>query len=158
MRIIVISDTHGKFYALKNIIDRNKDANAFIFLGDGERELDDIKCYYQDKEILAVCGNCDRSSMLPDVGLAVKRSKRIIYLHGHSHNVRVSTDGIKKLARENSADIVLFGHTHVRHFEYDNGLYVLNPGSAAMPRDGLAPSYAYIDITDAGIVCNHVSL
>ena len=43
MRIIVYSDTHGKFSAHAEILKRNEDADAFIFLGDGEREFEKMK-------------------------------------------------------------------------------------------------------------------
>lgn len=158
MRIVVFSDTHGKFDVIKDIIDRQSYAYAYIFLGDGVREIDDIKCYFPDKKIYAVCGNCDWASTLPGVGLTVLKGKKIMYTHGHMYNVRYSKEGIKHLARENKADIILFGHTHERYFEYEDGLYVLNPGSASQPRDGKPASYAYIDITDAGVVCNHVDV
>ena len=72
--------------------------------------------------------------------------------------MKYSLDRLKKLAIENNADIIAFGHTHVRYTNYENGLYVINPGSASCPRDGKSPSYAFIDITDAGIATNIVSL
>ena len=158
MRIIVISDTHRGFDAMYSIFERNTDAELFIFLGDGERELDDIKCLYPDKKILSVAGNCDLASFARDVELTTQASKRILFLHGHSHGVKCGIGEIVRLARENNADIVLFGHTHKRYYCYEDGLHILNPGSASMPRDGKKPSYAYIDITDAGIVCNHVDV
>ena len=40
MRIIVFSDTHGNYSAMHKIFKRNGDADLFIFLGDGERDLD----------------------------------------------------------------------------------------------------------------------
>ena len=39
-----------------------------------------------------------------------------------------------------------------------NGVYLMNPGSAAQPRDGMPPSYAYIDYEKGGIFISHVSL
>ena len=42
---------------------------------------------------------------------------------------------------------------------YEEGIHILNPGSAGQPRDGKPASYAYIDITkDGGIFCSHVDL
>ena len=57
-------------------------------------------------------------------------------------------------AREKKADIVLFGHTHQALAEYDDGLYILNPGSL----HGSMGTYGIIDITKAGIVTNIVRL
>lgn len=158
MRIVVISDTHRDFNAMKKIFDRNLDAELFIFLGDGERELDDIKCLYPDKKVLNVRGNCDFASFAPGMGMITVDQCNIIYVHGHSHGVKAGTGGILRLAKENDANIALFGHTHQRFYSYIDGIHVLNPGSASMPRDGKKPSYAYIDITKAGVVCNHVNV
>ena len=158
MRIIVISDTHRKFDALVKIFERNSSADLFIFLGDGEREWDDIKCMYPLKKILSVCGNCDYNSFSHGVGTTFAEGKKILFLHGHSHGVKSGTGEVIRLARENNADIVLFGHTHQRYYCYDDGLHILNPGSAGNPRDGKKASYAFIDITKAGIVCNHVDV
>lgn len=158
MRIIAFSDTHGKFNVIHNIIEDNKGAEMFIFLGDGERELEDIKNYYPDKKILNVNGNCDFNSMAKSIDATFANGKKIIFLHGHTHNVNYGTQGILKLAHENNANIVLFGHTHQRLCSYEEGVYLFNPGSASRPRDGKAPSYGFIDITNAGIVCGHKEL
>lgn len=158
MRIIVFSDTHRRFDAMKKIIDDNRNADMFIFLGDGERELDDIKCYYPDINIQSVSGNCDFASMAKAIDITFAMDKKIIFLHGHTHGVNYGTEGILKLAKENNADIVLFGHTHQRFLSYEDGIYLFNPGSAGQPRDGKGPSYGFIDITNAGIVCGHKEL
>jgi len=143
---------------MKNIFDRNTEAELFIFLGDGERELDVIKTRYPDKKVLNVAGNCDFASFAPGMGVTEVSGEKIIYLHGHSHGVKAGTGGIVRLAKESNASIVLFGHTHQRYYSYIDGIHVLNPGSASQPRDGNKPSYSYIDITKAGIVCNHVDM
>ena len=57
-------------------------------------------------------------------------------------------------ARERKADILLFGHTHVPMQDYDDGLYVLNPGSL----HGANASYGILDITPAGIMTNLLTL
>ena len=58
-------------------------------------------------------------------------------------------------AREAKADILLYGHTHTAFNEYDDGLYIMNPGHCS----GYGASYGYIDITDKGdIVTNIVRL
>ena len=158
MRIIVFSDTHRNFRVMKQIIDANQDASVFIFLGDGERELRDIKDLYPNKRILSVKGNCDFSDDSPILGTYSYKNIKIIYTHGHRYNVKYSTDNLCYLAKENNAHIVCFGHTHCRYYNYVDGVHILNPGSASQPRDGNPPSYSFIDITDAGIMCSHVDL
>ena len=58
-------------------------------------------------------------------------------------------------AKEQGADILLFGHTHMPMTDCDEGLHIMNPGSCA----GYFASYGYIDITEKGdIVTNIVKL
>lgn len=158
MRIIVFSDTHGLKSAAAKVFDRNRDADAFIFLGDGEREFEYAKNLYPQKIALMVSGNCDYESMYPRTDIFMAGDTKIIFSHGHMHNVKTSADGMYNLAVSNKATIALFGHTHCRYSEYRDGVYLLNPGSASCPRDFTRPSYAFIDIMPNGIVCNHVEL
>ena len=57
------------------------------------------------------------------------------------------TGELKSIARSEQADLALFGHTHMPEIEYDEGLYLFNPGSI---KEG---DYGVVDITGAGIVC-----
>lgn len=159
MRIIVMSDSHGDYFAVEEIIQRNLSADMFIHLGDGERELDDVVRKYPQINVFHVKGNCDFASMSPDMlCLETEYGHRFIAVHGHNHAVKYTHDVIKKIAAQNKADIIFYGHTHCRECKYEDGFYILNPGSASCPRDGTAPSYAYIDITEKGILANIVSL
>lgn len=157
-RIIVISDTHGSFSTLKSIIDHWKnEAFCFIHLGDGCKEIDDIKILYPDITLYAVRGNCDNDVTLPAY-LDIKIGGKTIFMtHGDGFDVKYNLDTLKRYARNFNADIALYGHTHIGYTEYDNGLYILNPGSARLPRD-FKKSYGVLDITDAGIVTNIVQL
>lgn len=158
MRIIVIADTHKNSNAMHEIFERNQSADIFIFLGDGEREFQDICCLYPHKKAYSVCGNCDYSSFSSGMGVIEVEKCKIIFLHGHSHGVKGGINEVLRLARENDAQIILFGHTHQRFYQYIDGIHMLNPGSASSPRDGKPPSFAFIDITKAGIVTNHVDV
>ncbi len=158
MRIIVFSDTHGNFHTMEEIFKRNDSADAFIFLGDGERELNRIRELYPRKRIYNVAGNCDYGSKALNWDMLMVNKVKIIFTHGHNDGVKFSFDMIKEKAKKSEADIVLFGHTHCRYYSYENGLHILNPGSASQPRDFKPKSYAFIDITHAGIMCAHVDL
>jgi len=89
-RIIVFSDTHGRERAMIDILE--KEAYAYIFLGDGERELDRMRERYPDKRIYNVRGNCDFASSAPDIDLLSVDGVRIMFTHGHNHGVKYSTD------------------------------------------------------------------
>ncbi len=158
MKIVVFSDTHGLTSSAEKIVDSNTDADLFIFLGDGENDYNYVSRKNPQKNFLAVSGNCDYSASLPEVGEFFLKGKKIVYTHGHRYNVRSSVDVLYYLAKEREADIVLFGHTHQRFYSVIDGIHFLNPGSAALPRDGSGKSYAVIDLTDKGVDIRHFNL
>ena len=57
-------------------------------------------------------------------------------------------------AREHRAQVALFGHTHLAREDYEDGLYLMNPGRLG----GWEASYGILDITPQGIVTNVVRL
>lgn len=156
MRIIVISDTHGSYSALENILLRNADADKFIHLGDGEKELEQFKISNPafERRIVHVAGNCDYNSMSSDESVITAAYCKIFATHGHLYRVKYSLDLIKSAARENGCNIILYGHTHERFMKTEDGFYIMNPGSASCPRDGNAPSFGHIDISLSGVVMN----
>lgn len=158
MRIIVFSDTHGSIGAANKVFELNRNVcDHFIFLGDGLKEIELVKEMYPEKNIYCVSGNCDAPT-IPSSNVIEIFKTRIFMTHGHHFNVKTSHDDLIKAAKENNAVIALYGHTHCRYYKYENGLHILNPGSAAQPKDGLPPCYAFIDLTPMGISCALVDL
>ncbi len=158
MRIVVFSDSHGKYDVLERIIERHlEDAELFIHLGDGEREFELISYVYTNKKMLFVSGNCDFSSSKPNYDIVDVAGKKIFFTHGDGFGVKLGLDSAIKEARKFHADILLYGHTHIPFVSYEDGLYIMNPGSCGRPRVG-GPSYGIIDITDAGIAMHTVEI
>ena len=158
-RVVAFSDTHGGFRSVVRIFRKTPDADLYIFLGDGEKEIDQIKKLCPDKQIISVMGNCDMYSDAPkELVYKVPDGRKIFCTHGHEYSVNSSLDKIYYRALELQTQVALFGHTHERYYSYSDGLYIVNPGSAACPRDGLNPSYAFLDFTQNGILCSHVEL
>jgi phosphoesterase, MJ0936 family len=153
MRIIVISDTHGDLSGFERAVDQQPKADLFIHLGDCERDLDQVKPLFPDKRFLSVAGNCDFGSDTPTESETIARGRRIFFTHGHPYHVKFGYASAIGEARRRGADILLFGHTHLPYTAYEDGLYIMNPGSLGHPRDG-HPTYGIVDITDAGIVLN----
>ena len=71
---------------------------------------------------------------------------KIYACHGHNENVKYTYSHLKELARENGCNVALFGHTHTQYCDYDDGLYLFNPGSI---RNG---EYGVADIEESGIL------
>ncbi len=161
MRIIVISDTHQYYRNFETIIVRNPDAAAFIFLGDGESEYR-LMCRVMPEtadRFYYIKGNCDFGSDAPlEQVIDIYPGHRIYAVHGHRLSVGYGTERLVQAAKENQCDIALYGHTHVSYSAYENGVYILNPGSASCPRDGNPPSYGVVDISSAGVMTNVVFL
>jgi len=157
MRIIVISDSHGNYRALESVFLRNADAEWFIHLGDGERDLDTFLLSHPEYtgKVIHVCGNCDVGSLSePFFVLPLPEGHKLFATHGHRYSVRENLGILKQNAVNLGCDIVLYGHTHIRYNKHEDGLYILNPGSCSSPHDGMKPSFGTIDISPAGVVVN----
>lgn len=153
MRILVLSDSHGMPSRILDAVEAHPEAEALIFLGDGERDLDTVENYYHSlPNVIKVAGNCDFSSSLPLLRVVTLGGKKIYCTHGHAEHVKYGTDELLLRARQEGADIVLYGHTHTGVTCYDDGLYIMNPGSI---RDG---HYGMIDIVPGGIMLNEAKL
>ena len=152
MRIVVISDSHGHGSIIDRIIRREKSAEVIIFLGDVTSDIEDFTYEYSEKKFYIVSGNCDRFSYdYPYSMVAELGGVRIFITHGHTLRVKDDTDVLAAAARQSNCAIALYGHTHIPNIKYEDGLYIVNPGSCARSREG-GNSYAIIDIHDNGIL------
>lgn len=149
MQIAVVSDTHGDGYSIQNVINKIQDTDMMIHLGDYSRDAEEIGMFYKNK-IISVCGNCDFGGTVPSEKIEVIQGKRFLITHGHRYNVKYGITRIKNRAKELNADIALFGHTHRSFCSYEEGIWFVNPGSAAYPRDALK-SIAIISITESSV-------
>ena len=157
MRILVVSDTHRDFSALHHAVQTQPKAEIVLHLGDGEEELMQVKTMFPEKMIVGVRGNCDFGSETKNSDLVKLSGKNVLITHGHTYYVKHSLSELKTAARVCRANVVLYGHTHVAHTEYDGGLYIMNPGSLSIPRQG-GPTYGILDITSQGIMTNIVEV
>lgn len=133
MRILVLSDSHSSLRFMNRCVDKLK-PDAIVHLGD----------YFDDGEALAetyphiplhqVAGNCDqyRAPIHARQMLCYTVGGVMLYMtHGHNHHVKQGVGSLLADARRNNASAVLYGHTHIPDcHQEDDGLWVLNPGSA----------------------------
>ena len=157
MRIVVFADTHGSFSAVNTILTTNHFCDHFIFLGDGMEEVDHIRSMFPEKRFYCVSGNCDHSDA-PVSDTIELFNTRIFITHGHYYDVKNTFDNLIDRATEENAGIILFGHTHCRLYRNIKGFHILNPGSAAQPKDHEPPGYAIIEITPCGFNFMHVDV
>lgn len=149
MRILVLSDSHSDISSLKYAVESEPTAEAVLFLGDGLRDFEEIKNKKAGVYYSAVRGNCDSAFCpYPLFSEETLGGKKIYMSHGHTEHVKYSIEPLKSTARLCGADIVLYGHTHTPFTDYDDGLYIMNPGSVRENTCGI------IDITESGgIMC-----
>ncbi len=152
LRILVISDSHKRTAVIDKILAAQPEAKYVFFLGDNASDIEDFEFLYPEKRFFAVSGNCDFGSLLPTVSLEIINGVKILYTHGHTFGVKYGTERLLEAAKQNGSKIVLYGHTHVSQILYEDGIYIVNPGSCSQPRDFKKPSYAVIDITEQGIM------
>jgi len=150
MRILIISDTHGRNSRLDEVWDVEKDVDMVIHLGDiegGEIYLD--RLYYCP--IHMVKGNNDYFSDLP-MEKEIKIGKyRVLITHGHQYGVSMGPDHLITEGKLRGVDIVMHGHTHRPYLDSRSGIIALNPGSLTYPRqEGRRPAYMVMNINSAG--------
>ena len=149
MLLGVVSDTHGDEYTIKKVIEEFKNLDMVIHLGDNVEDAEVLKENLKGKVIL-VRGNCDIGSKEPLELIEIVEGNKIFITHGHRYNVKNTLSNLFYRAQELDAQIALFGHTHVSEIEFEQGIWMINPGSAALPRD-MRSSVAIIDIQQENI-------
>jgi len=150
--ILVASDIHGDFLALKRLfrIAENLKCTQFLFAGDlGLGYSESMVEILKNREItfLPVLGNCDSPwdfseaflSQPPMFQVRKYENREIFITHGHRFQTPEQTGNILP-----PSSIIIQGHTHVPNLEEKRGYYFLNPGSASRPRGKYEASYALI--------------
>lgn len=151
MRILVLSDSHGRKNAVLDAIEAHPEARHVFFLGDCVADIEDCPLFYPDRTFHIAHGNCDFSSPYKSSDTLTLDRKTVLFTHGHPYSVKSGMERLYAAARTAGADLVLFGHTHTAVIQYANGVYYVNPGSLCSGRDG-PRSYAVVDIEKNGIM------
>lgn len=151
MRILVISDSHRRGMAIEKILYAQSTATHVFFLGDLAGDIEDYQYIFPEKKFHILSGNCDYFSSFPSSGIETVGGKKIFYTHGHTLGVKSSTAHLLETAKAQGCDIALFGHTHIPLTLYEDGVWLVNPGSCSSPRGG-KPTYAVIDIENNGVM------
>lgn len=164
MKILIISDVHGRCEKLSKLLRMHGDSDAILFLGDGLRDIDRLEDIPQT--LITVRGNCDVFSfgaeLVPSERLLCFDKFKILMMHGHEHCVKAGIGKAVRYAASKGADILLYGHTHLRDEKYidqedeifdeipEHPLYVFNPGSL-----GDSSSFGLIQIQNGSVLFSH---
>lgn len=142
----LISDTHRYNWVIENAIKRLEGSDLIIHLGDNVQDIKEIKKYYKGK-IINVKGNCDFSVEVPSEKVEIIENKIFFITHGHRYDVKYDLSRLRYKALEVGAQVVVYGHTHISKISFEEGIWFINPGSPAVPRDGFF-SVATININN----------
>lgn len=146
MKIIVVSDSHGKQGILEDIENTYPHADVFVHCGDIEEREDAYPRY------LTVRGNNDLfNGEYPDEQIVQLGSHKALITHSHLYSYMRRMQQMAQKAKNAGCDLVFFGHTHVATDEMVDGVRLINPGSLWRSRDGRGPSYAIVEIDGATV-------
>ncbi|WP_040212396.1 metallophosphoesterase [Clostridium polynesiense] len=144
MLIAVVSDTHQHRGTLDEIIKCTEKAEVLIHLGDNVEDALYLKRNFKG-EVYYVKGNCDPYNSAPAESIIELQGIKIFAAHGDRYGVKMGTIMLKMQALEAGAQVALYGHTHIASMEEEEGIWIINPGSAALPRMG-KKSIAFLDV------------
>ena len=148
MKLLILSDSHGEQEFMQLAVRRER-PDAVIHL-DHCADADRLAEEFCGLPVLSVCGNCDlwgppRAETL----LRTFEGVRIFGTHGHRYGVKQGLLRFSLAAREQQAQVALFGHTHIPYCRQEGGLWLLNPGACG----GRAPSCGIVTVDGGKAVC-----
>ena len=167
MKILVISDLHGRDELLRKAAVLHTDRDGILFLGDGARDIDVDALTVGGRFFAGVRGNCDPVYLATqnydfDTELFINLGEyNVIMMHGHTHGVKHGIERAVAYASERGADILLYGHTHQPVDSYypegtavgdavlKKPLWVMNPGALC---EG---SYGLLQIKNKNVLISH---
>jgi len=151
MKVLIVSDTHGRDHYLLKTLERVCPIDLMIHLGDFEGGEEYIKSISPCPAEL-IAGNNDFFNGLPKEKIIHIGKYTVMLTHGHRYGVNSNTSTIRDVALKNKADIVMFGHTHLPMIDLSGNVWVINPGSLALPRQhGRIPTFIIMDIDSKGV-------
>ena len=137
MRIVVVSDSHGEFTVLRQILRKEEMyTDMFIHCGDSMVSRNEIRTYH------VVKGNCDFFGDFPKHLSFDTPLGKVYIMHGEMGLVNM-----KRLIAQVKPDIIFYGHTHAKAYHNIDGCHCFNPGSVSRPRDGEHGSYLVVEGT-----------
>lgn len=140
MKLLLVSDTHGRQKALEQALSLEK-PDFLCHMGDVERAEDEIRAI-ANCPLAMISGNNDFYTDLSPEVLFELEGFRIFMTHGHYYYLYGGTDRLMTAGRKKGAYIVLYGHTHCPSLEIKQDIILANPGSLTYPRqEKRRPSY-----------------
>ena len=144
-RLLLVSDTHGDLRSILSYIRRTPGIDRILHLGDHAWDAEEMQ-QMLGRVVLGVRGNNDWGSPAPWEYPLFVEGFSLLLTHGHRYGVHFDRLPLVQHAREQLADIVLYGHTHRFAVEQIQSIWAINPGSPSRPYDGV-PGCAILTLT-----------
>jgi len=151
MHILVVSDTHGNYPLLAQVVKAAGPIDLLIHAGDSGKDLTNLTRDFPALSLMAVAGNCDPFSTLPRELLFNAGGYRIFLTHGDRYRVKWDLLRLFLTGQERRAEVVVFGHTHAPLIHYEHGILFFNPGSLYRNSVKKSPSYGWLEIGPDGV-------
>jgi uncharacterized protein len=150
-KVLIVSDSHGLSSELISIKEKHRlDVDFMLHCGDSELQADDPGM----EGFLVARGNCDHEQEYQEEVFQVVAGKKMMMTHGHHYQVKSSLMSLHYRAKEQQADIVCFGHSHVLGAEMIEGILFINPGSIRLPRMRKEKTFCILEIKGDKVMLN----
>ncbi|MGA4720121.1 metallophosphoesterase family protein [Fictibacillus nanhaiensis] len=160
-KILIISDTHmpkkGKMFPDPLLKVLKKDIDYIFHAGDwtAQSVYEELKTY---APLFGVKGNIDKedwSHTLPEKVLVTIEDVKIAMIHGHQGKGRSTPERAYRGCEGDSADLIIFGHSHIPFHERKGSTILFNPGSPTDKRRQKQFSYGIAVIDQSKITLDH---
>lgn len=152
MKLMFISDIHGSYTFAKKAIElfEKENADKLIILGDilyhgprndlpegyAPKQVIPLLNSYKNK-IIAVRGNCDAEVDQMVLDFPIRADYATVDVDNHhfflTHGHLFDESNLPNL---NNGDVFVYGHIHKQVAKKENGVYIINPSSISLPKEG----------------------
>ena len=147
MKILIVSDTHGRDSKLEEAVMRETPFDMLVHCGDVEGREFYIEAL-AECPCCIIAGNNDFFSDLEREEEIEIAGYKTLVTHGHYYGVSMDITGVIEEAKARECQMVFFGHTHKPVAVERDGILAVNPGSLSYPRqEGRKPSYAVMEVS-----------
>lgn len=136
MKLLIFSDSHGSLGPMEKAV-RRESPDRIVHLGDYYRDGEELHDAFPKIPLCQVAGNCDRFSALlrlPESAMERWAGVKFLLTHGHLQHVKETLLPLTLTAREQGAQVALFGHTHSPFCQMEQGILLFNPGTCGSDR------------------------
>lgn len=145
MKAVIVSDSHGRFGGIQDVIEKEAPFDVFLHAGDiqgGSGRIEE----WAGCPVYVVKGNCDWNGDYPQEIMVPFGSHRVFLTHGHRYGVKTDHRTLAMAAKESGADVAIHGHSHIPAVNEAYGVIVLCPGSISEPRQqNRRPTYLVLE-------------